>query len=338
MGLVLTYCLSRWHEGVPSDAPQTMDEALARIDELYDSGKLFFTKESIRAVYEQFQGSTGHGEKIFVKDVEGATIEYTLRTGETFPMLRYQGRGHLKHSLRRLYEGANHEPERTSPLRSLQVYQRSEKLVFGTKELVQDPTLPSRDNLNSYFKEQILAWQESEMCKRVVQILDSSVAGHSIEKIVAVALGGISRDDRHSSAFQHALVLTLREWLHARQKSVSCYAQDPAYKAVDKVVLEEHGIEIIDDPRAWLEVDEQSILFSCAPNVPVKEIVADTTRPAAVIWERLDDNDWDVEGEGKFTDPYTPRVRAMLEGYEMFEFGADDHFCSTVIYVRRCRD
>jgi hypothetical protein len=61
-----------------------MGEALARIDELYNSGKPFFTKESIRAVYEQFQGSTGPGDKIYVKDVAGATIEYTLRTGETF--------------------------------------------------------------------------------------------------------------------------------------------------------------------------------------------------------------------------------------------------------------
>lgn len=81
---VSAYCKSRWHERVPADAPQTMGEALARIDELYDSEKPFFTKESIRGVYEQFQGPTGPGDKIFVKDVAGATIEYTLRTGETF--------------------------------------------------------------------------------------------------------------------------------------------------------------------------------------------------------------------------------------------------------------
>lgn len=198
-----------------------------------------------------------------------------------------------------LYEDADYEPEKTSPLRSLQVYHISKELISGTKELVKDPTLPGRDGLNSYFKEQIRAWKKSEMCKRVVQILDSSVAGHDIEKIVAVALAGIAKDDRHRSAFQHAFVLTLREWLRARQKSICCYAQDPGYKDVDKVVLEEHGIEVIDDPRAWLEVDERSILFSCAPNVPVKEIVADIARPAVVIWERVDAKDYDVEMEGK---------------------------------------
>lgn len=84
MGLVSAYCRSRWHEGVPADAPQTVSQALDRIDEIYNSGKPFFTKDSIRAVYEQFQRSTKPGDKILVKDVAGTVIEYTLRTGKTF--------------------------------------------------------------------------------------------------------------------------------------------------------------------------------------------------------------------------------------------------------------
>ncbi|OKP11082.1 hypothetical protein PENSUB_3491 [Penicillium subrubescens] len=316
MGLVSAYCRSRWHGGVPADAPQTISEAFDRIDEVYNSGKPFFTKDSIRAVYVQFQRSTNRGDKVLVKDVAGTLIEYTLRTGETFiwrlsseqeeeewliqqPILHYHGRGHLKETLRIMYQDAHYEPEKTSPLRSLQVYHKSEKLVSGTEELFQDPTLPSYDDLNTIFKEQIQIWQESEMCERVTQILNSSAAGLNIRKVVAVALGGISKDVGHRSAFQHALVVTLREWFDDQQQSVCCYAQDPEYKAVDKAVLQAHGVIAIDDPRAWLEVDERSILFSCAPNVPVKEIVADITRPAVIIWERIDSKDYDVEEEGK---------------------------------------
>lgn len=198
-----------------------------------------------------------------------------------------------------MYEDVDYEPEKTSPLCSLQVYHNSEKLISGTEELFQDVTVPSYDDLNATFKEQIQVWQASEMCKRVVQILDISVGGQSIEKIVAVALGSLSKDNCHRSAFQHAFVLALHEWLHTRQKSVRCYAQDPVYNAVDKVVLGAHGIEIIEDPHAWLEVDEQSIVLSCAPNVPVKEIVADIARPAVVVWDRVDSEDYDVEREGK---------------------------------------
>lgn len=42
------------------------------------------------------------------------------------------------------------------------------------------------------------------------------------------------------------------------------------------------------------------------------------------------------------TDPCSPRVRAMMEGYDCYEFGADEHFGDVVVYVRRpktfCRD
>lgn len=84
MGRVSSYCRSRWHEGVPSDAPQNTEEAIARIDQLNDSGMPFFTKDNIRAIYEQFRRFPGRGDKVLVRDVAGATVEYTLRTGETF--------------------------------------------------------------------------------------------------------------------------------------------------------------------------------------------------------------------------------------------------------------
>lgn len=90
----------------------------------------------------------------------------------------------------------------------------------------------------------------------------------------------------------------LKEWLHTQQKTFSCYVQDPANRPVDKAVLGEHGIEVIDDPRAWLEVVERSVLFSCGSNVPVKEIVADVARPAVVIWERISYGDYDIKDEG----------------------------------------
>jgi hypothetical protein len=196
-----------------------------------------------------------------------------------------------------MLDGCDYEPENQAPLVSLPIYQNSEQISPDTKELIEDSSLPTHESLTEYFQEQIQAWKETDMCKRVVQILNQSAVGHDINKIVAVALSGLSRDDRNRSAFQHALVLTMQEWLQTQQKTFSCYAQDPGYNCVDKAVLSEHGIEVIDDPRAWLEVDERSILFSCAPNVPVKEIVADIARPAVVIWERVGYDDHDVKGE-----------------------------------------
>jgi hypothetical protein len=57
---------------------------------------------------------------------------------------------------------------------------------------------------------------------------------------------------------------------------------------VDKKLLDEAGIEVIEDPRGWLEVDEHSIVLSIASNVPSKEIIADISRPAVIIWCRVE--------------------------------------------------
>lgn len=118
---------------------------------------------------------------------------------------------------------------------------------------------------------------------------------------MGLALGAISYhyDERPRSYIQHALLLTLRKWLADREgtEDVVCYAQDPGYRSVDEEVLKEHGVEVIEDPRAWLEIDDESIVFSVSPNVPVKEIVADIARPAIIIWERVGFEDGDQEGK-----------------------------------------
>ena len=140
------------------------------------------------------------------------------------------------------------------------------------------------------------------MCRQLKHILSSAAANLEINKIVAVSLGNISflQDEREGrSAFQHALVLTMRGWLNEKNGRITpCYVQDPIYEAVDVDILGECGIEVLEDPRAWLEIDETSIVMSIASNVPSKEIVADIARPAVVIWERVGFRDYDKEGEG----------------------------------------
>lgn len=145
------------------------------------------------------------------------------------------------------------------------------------------------------FKRYIEDWQESEVCKRLEQGLAQVPTTHRIHKIVGLALGGISYgQDKIPSArvaLQHALLLTLRKWLVKREtkerEEPFCYAQDPCYRPVDKAILKQHGIEVIDDPRAWLEIDDTSIVFSVGNNVCGQDIVADIARPAIAIWDRV---------------------------------------------------
>jgi hypothetical protein len=59
-----------------------MEEAQARIDQLYKSGVPFFSKEMIRFVYEQCQRKPSRGEMLYVKDITGALVEFECQTGD----------------------------------------------------------------------------------------------------------------------------------------------------------------------------------------------------------------------------------------------------------------
>ncbi|KAF3384982.1 5'-AMP-activated protein kinase subunit gamma [Penicillium rolfsii] len=271
----------RWSEP-PHDEPISMEEAQARIDQLYEAGYPFFSKERIRFVHEQCQRKPRCGEMIYVKDITGALVEVECQTGD----------------------------------------------VKG-KEIDKDVA----ETFQTYLQD----WRETEVAKKLIQSLTAHAATHSISKIVGLALGAMSYqyDSRPRCYIQHALLLTLRKWLVEREKTedVVCHAQDPGYRSVDREILHEHGIEVINDPQAWLEIDDKSLVFSVSPNVPVKEIVADIARPAIVIWERVGFMDGDQKG--KITDPDSPRVRAMMEQYELFDFGAedDDNFSHTFYHL-----
>ena len=88
---------------------------------------------------------------------------------------------------------------------------------------------------------------------------------------------------------EHALVLSIRDFFARRDPTttVRCYAQDPVYGDVNREVLGELGMTVLDNPRGFLEVDESTAVYSLAPEVAVRQIVADIARPALMIWDRV---------------------------------------------------
>lgn len=85
---------------------------------------------------------------------------------------------------------------------------------------------------------------------------------------------------------QHAAALTMAEETARLQGgSVQVFSQDPQYTDDTKRLLRTEGFEIIGDFGAggFGEVDDETIVFSAWTNAPVKQIVADIARPAAII-------------------------------------------------------
>ena len=60
----------------------TMEEAKARIDAWYESGRLFFPKKRIRELGEQLKGLPATGGKIVIEDLNGDTIEGVVPKAE----------------------------------------------------------------------------------------------------------------------------------------------------------------------------------------------------------------------------------------------------------------
>ncbi|KAJ5946792.1 hypothetical protein N7454_003631 [Penicillium verhagenii] len=347
------YCHQRWSDGPPADTPKNEEEALARIDELYNAGVPWFSKDTLRSVLEQIQRKPTHGDQIFVKAIDGAVVEYDMKIGDVKPMreddgldtewvlqepaISYICRASMRHHI--FWRGFDEEIPNLS---SIQITHSCFVRRKDNHEKIEPVKRLPLEVVAPEFEKYRQAWNETEMCKKLIGFLDSSAKHLEISKVVAVSLGCLSylrnQDRPGRSAYQHAMVLTLRDWLKKRNgvDKVPCYIQDPEYTDVDRDVFGKHDVEVIEDPVAWLEMDDFSIVVSIASNVPSKEIITDIASPAVVIWNKVGDNDYDKKGEGSLTDPCSSRVRALMEGYDCFDWGAsDEEFGDVMMYVRR---
>lgn len=154
-------------------------------------------------------------------------------------------------------------------------------------------TITSFQELQAIFKAAAREWEQSDDCQRLCNTLERipSSTLNGISKIVAFACSTMAYDDsccQKRSIAQHAMALTIRDFLQRKNGSqIGCFAQDPAYTEIDKAVLQCTGIIVLDDPRAFLEVDEASFIVSIGPDVPIRQIVLDIARPAAMIWDKV---------------------------------------------------
>lgn len=157
-----------------------------------------------------------------------------------------------------------------------------------TKIPIVDPDTPTYAKVEELFTTGLREWEATKTCAELMSALKSSQRPFQISKIVGFACGPL---DSERTLFQHAMLLTLRNFFNKQENSeaaaISCYAQDPIYNATERSVLGKAGITVLDDPEGFLEVDESTVVVSVAPNIPVKQIISDIARPALLIWDEV---------------------------------------------------
>lgn len=167
---------------------------------------------------------------------------------------------------------------------------------------------PTEESLRKEFDACLANWDEANDLSQRLEFALQEVELPTVTKIVAFACATISNAERDVARCQHVLLLALKRILEARRRQqrslgeptstkfdatppIQCFAQDPAYIDVDRIVLAEHGVTVLDDPRGFLQVDDQSAVLSFAPNICVRQIVADLARPAVLIWNTVRNED-----------------------------------------------
>ncbi|KAF9895137.1 hypothetical protein FE257_000039 [Aspergillus nanangensis] len=339
----------------PEDwAPKNTAEATANIDKWYDAGVPLFSRESLQEIQDRLQGPLKAGDMIKVKGMDGEVYQYKVKVGEKrssycmdidpetgdgseteqlvhyvmgLPIPKYTPIQHLKDNLT--------HGSLESAYCSLSIANRMHCLDQHENSL--DRLEDSLELFNSSKR----AWEQSDSWKQIQTTLSTVRLPTKIRKIVGMACGPFAIQSAYPgvprSAVQHAFLLTLKKYLMENDMAcdeIPCYAQDPAYTEADHRVLGTYDIEVVDDPRGFLELDHDSVLFCCAPNIAVKQVVTDIARPAILIWCKVEDADPDPEY--RYTDPDSSRVRKMInEGYDEFPFPDDDNFTCMRIYVIR---
>lgn len=162
-----------------------------------------------------------------------------------------------------------------------------------TKEYVPQYPIFPLEAVRKTFQQKRIEWEASNPGQELLSRLGSANIP-SVKKIIALACFNMSDCEMADrSAGQHALIPILRTFFARRQDmaedDILCFAQDPLYEDVDKTVLAETGISVLENPLAFLEVDDTSLVFSLSPETPVRQIVADIALPAIMIWNRVEE-------------------------------------------------
>ncbi|OIW33192.1 hypothetical protein CONLIGDRAFT_676994 [Coniochaeta ligniaria NRRL 30616] len=332
-----------------------------QVKAIYDSGVPFFTREGLQDISRQMDEATARFtpgncvEVTFtIRGLDGVVVQIPLVLGNALRrqaddppntdtiVAAFDLQLRAANLLARPESVDDFKPEHA--FLPFMVQREALHLCRFTGNVVPREPNQSRERLVQSLRRKKVYWAATIQGQKLLSTLNS-ITTPSVGKIVAMACGNLTYPyDRRRCAYQHALILVLRSFFaerqHQAEEDIHCFAQDPAYEDVDKKALSDVGITVLRNPRAFLEVDASSIVFSCYPSAPIRQVVADMARPAIMIWKKAE-RFGSRQGERDFEKgdyDSGPRVEAMLrDHYTEFEFPEERQLFFSedlAIYVR----
>ncbi|KAK2879968.1 hypothetical protein FQN49_000694 [Arthroderma sp. PD_2] len=312
-----------------------------RSADLYRSGAKLWRKEDLVDIEQQLAQSQ-ITEKFTVRRIDGSVIHIK---NPMFGVSKPIWKPYVK--FREYWNLVRAKPDADQPS---EIYSCT-YLVDWTNRTKRDYDGPIV-NAQSLFEDHKNRWNASATCEAFTsqfrKLLDG-VESAKVIKIICFGLGDLNlkppdwwkiennsqpkdKQELETSEIEgafihHAIALTManvaRSCAEAKGIKVRLLTQDPAYTNETKSMLQETGFEVIGEYGAggFAELDDTSIVFSPFTNAPVKQIIADLSRPAVIISARgsIVFN----KNLKPYADPDSPRTRQMWAEYNSWGFPVD---------------
>ncbi|KAI0534025.1 hypothetical protein GGR58DRAFT_484392 [Xylaria digitata] len=329
-----------------------MNSIISEIWTIYNANTPSLTKDSIRKAGEELEicrNDTSGGRNVILQGING--VDYEIFISPPPVRRRPNKRQHLGGSTWFIWY---HSIEHLTIRRDVECFDPKTAylpmhIAACTREMrphaddENDLYASSMEEPHEAFYEIERKWKMSEYYEQLQAALAAVKTPLVLDKVIGVALGPLIIGTRvhRRSIIQHALISVICSILLQHgvlSASSKHYVQDPIYTQREKDVLCLAGFTVLDDPQAFLMLDNSSVLVSIGPDILVKQIVADICRPGIIIWLRKYDLICEKDGPSPVcqTDPDSPRVDKMIEeDYYELDLPFHESFGDLVMYIRK---
>ncbi|KAI0100308.1 hypothetical protein GGR51DRAFT_575536 [Nemania sp. FL0031] len=291
-----------------------LEKRAAPIRSLYDSGAPLYTRARFEKALQQLNQSvagTLENNEFKIEGMDGKIHAMPFR------VTREEYSKGAKPSL--LYDTIQNK---TVPhlMHSSNVYVSIKPCLWLLDD---DSDAGSVAELSQLFSDHKKEWEATPQFGALKTLIASNPMLSGARRVVGFALGRLAPwplskvlypDNLYHSIKQYALLLSMRELIAEssgrKVQEILCFAQDPILGPIALGTLEKLGVTVLDDPAAFLEVDDATVMISISPNVPVRQIITDIARPAGIIWNK---GSLEEAERHHWTDPTSTRVEAMIK-------------------------
>ncbi|KAI0423779.1 hypothetical protein F5Y09DRAFT_326397 [Xylaria sp. FL1042] len=329
----------------PDQKLAQMKSIINEIKAIYNQGTPLFTKEAMRKVGQELEickTVTSGRRYVTLRGING--VDYTNPVDHPREQLT---------SRAELYVGGStwvinyNSIESLTRERDIEFF--SPQRAYLAMEInacyreLETPLIPDENDLQIFSTEDLLKayqdigrqWRTSDYYQQLQAALAKVKSPIALDKIIGVALGPLTIQTQlnHRSVLQHILLSAIQS-IFTEQNVLSAsskrYVQDPVYTQEHQDALSLTEFTILEDPQAFLALDNSSVLLSICADIPVKEIVADICCPGVIIWDRK------INDSVLRTDLDSSRVDKLLEqNYHELHFPFHESFSDLVMYVRK---